>query len=873
MSGDIRYGIVITYDGKSVVTGATATAEQLKSIGVNAEVAGAKATQAFDRSAISAKQMSAAMRGVPAQFTDIFTSIAAGQNPMQVMLQQGGQLKDMFGGIGPAARALGGYIAGLVNPYTVAAAAAAGLAFVHHQGAKESEAYTRALILTGAAAETSAARLADTAAQVARATGATKGAVADALAQAAGAGTIASGSLGIVAAAAVRMQRATGKAIEDTVAEFDKLARDPVAASRKLDEQYNYLTASIQKQIRALQESGRYTDAAALAIKAYAGAMSERGEQIEKSLGSLERTWKRVAGAAKQGWDALFDIGRQEGPDAKIAAAEKRVQTLSNAIRALGAKNKQPELDEANRELAALKAQKAATDAVAKAEGDRNEQEKAKKKWQDQDLSYLTTKAKLDKEITRIRNEGAAAGVNPQEIEQRVAKASESWTKALSGARLDAEGTRLKAWHEEYRDTVKRALDESRVDYEGYWALVTAGERHLAEEQLRLAQGRLKGAQGRQEDAEVIKLKGEIDALQARLKTGIGAASDRGLAGDREKAKTSGDNTRLDWINADTKALEAAAAWRRENLSLIDQELLAARAKSAADLRERQAQLTKNDALKHAPELLKQYQQDAAAQSASTLAGIEAEIRARRDANAEWINGAKAASRDYIESVMDSAGQAKRALSSIWKRAEDDLSAALAGGEFKIKDWVRMAITEFNRISIVQPAMSKLAGFAGGFFDKLFSSGSSSATAGNATTGLPTGTVLPGGVTVSAKGNIFSSPDLHQYANTVVDHPTRFRFAKGAAIGEMGEAGPEAIMPLKRGKDGSLGIAAHDGAGGGAIALTYAPVFEIDARGAAVGVGPMLNGVVEAASQRALSTLMTDLNSGGQFAYATGRRS
>lgn len=867
MSGDIQFGLKLTYDGKAVAGGAAASTEQIKAIGETAKKAGGEATQAFDRSAISAKQMSAAMRGVPAQFTDIFTSIAAGQNPMQVMLQQGGQLKDMFGGIGPAARALGGYIAGMVNPYTVAAAAVAGLAFVHRAGAKESEAYTRALILTGAAAETNAARLADTAAQVAKATGATKGAVADALAQAAGSGTIASGSLEIVVAAAVRMQRATGKAIEDTVAEFDKLARDPVAASRKLDEQYNYLTASIHKQIHALQEQGRHTEAAALAIKAYADAMSERGEQIEKSLGSLERTWKRIAGVAKGAWDAMLDIGRKDGLAEKIDAAEKRVQTLSNAIRALGAKNKQPELDEANRELAALKAQKTATDAVAKAEGDRNEQEKAKKKWQDQDLSYLTTKAKLDKEIARIRNEGAAAGVTLQEIEQRVAKASESWTKALSGARLDAEGTRLKAWHEEYRDTVKRALDESRTDYEGYWALVMAGERHLAEEQLRLAQGRLRGAQGRQETAEVIKLKGEIDALQARLKTGIAAASDRGLAGDMTKAEAAAKNARIDAGNADAKALEAAAAWRRQNLSLIDQELLAAREKSAADLRERKAQLDKNDALTKAPALLAKAKRQEEEASAATLAGIEAEIRARRDANAEWINGAKAASRDYVESVADSAGQAKRAWSGTWKRAEDDLTAFFAGGKLNVRGFVEYAINEFARINLAQPLVKKMAGAADGLFDKLFGSSSGtgyaqSAAASDAMTSLWT----------YADGGAFQSADLHQYANTIVDSPTRFRFARGAALGEMGEAGPEAIMPLKRGKDGSLGVAVQGGAAGGGINLTYAPVFEIDARGAGVGVGQMLQGVVDAAVNRSKSELMADLASGGQFAYATGRR-
>src|SRR5689334_9755793 len=81
----------------------------------------------------SAKEMAFAMRGVPAQFTDIVTSLQAGQNPMTVFLQQGGQLKDMFGGIGPAARALSGYVIGLVNPFTLAAGAAGLLALAYYE--------------------------------------------------------------------------------------------------------------------------------------------------------------------------------------------------------------------------------------------------------------------------------------------------------------------------------------------------------------------------------------------------------------------------------------------------------------------------------------------------------------------------------------------------------------------------------------------------------------------------------------------------------------------------------------------------------------------------------------------------------------------
>ena len=100
---------------------------------------------------ISARQTAAALRGVPAQFTDIVTSIAGGQQPLTVFLQQGGQLKDMFGGAGAAARALAGYVAGLVNPFTVAAAAAVGVGLAFNAGAAEQATFQRNLIQIGRA--------------------------------------------------------------------------------------------------------------------------------------------------------------------------------------------------------------------------------------------------------------------------------------------------------------------------------------------------------------------------------------------------------------------------------------------------------------------------------------------------------------------------------------------------------------------------------------------------------------------------------------------------------------------------------------------------------------------------------------------------
>ena len=70
------------------------------------------------------------------------------------------------------------------------------------------------------------------------------------------------------------------------------------------------------------------------------------------------------------------------------------------------------------------------------------------------------------------------------------------------------------------------------------------------------------------------------------------------------------------------------------------------------------------------------------------------------------------------------------------------------------------------------------------------------------------------GLSANAKGGVYSSRDLSAYRNSVVDSPTHFRFAKGGVMGEMGEAGPEAIMPLKKGPDGRLGVS---GGGGGTV--------------------------------------------------------
>lgn len=296
-----------------------------------------KTNAAFAVGGMSAKQLANNLRGVPAQFTDIATSIAAGQNPLTVFLQQGGQLKDMFGGVGPAAKALGGYVAGLVNPFTVAAAAAAILALAYKQGSDEATAFTKALVLSGNAAGANADQLATQAEAVSQSVG-TVGAAAAVLTQLAGSSRIPAESFDMIAIAALKMQEATGKAAEETVKDFEKIAKDPVKAIRELNDAMNFLTTSQYAQIEALQRQGDAQGAATLAEQIYAEALTARANKIVENLGYVESAWLTVKNASKSAWDAILDVGREGTLEQKL----KTLNALLGSIKEADATNSGP---------------------------------------------------------------------------------------------------------------------------------------------------------------------------------------------------------------------------------------------------------------------------------------------------------------------------------------------------------------------------------------------------------------------------------------------------------------------------------------------------------------------------------------------------
>lgn len=334
----------------------------------------------------SAGQISAAMRTLPAQVTDIVTALQGGQRPLTVLLQQGGQLRDQFGSAGVAARALGGYVMGLANPYVIAAAAAGALALAYKVGAEESEHLRQSLILSGNAAGVTASQLGDITHQVA---GLTKSRdAADVVAQLVQTATVPAESLGKFAAIAIDSQRILGRSVADTVGEFAELGRSPLEALNKIDAKYHVISYSTLAQVKALTDQGKATEAAAVAQDAYFRATQEQKDQVLGTLQSWEKAWtnikKGIAGAA----NAVVDFvgGHDATNTEKITALEKeRVDIQENLTRAqarglaANAAGYQAELDANQRSIDAIRNQDKAEKDAAESKRKSVLQEQAKK--------------------------------------------------------------------------------------------------------------------------------------------------------------------------------------------------------------------------------------------------------------------------------------------------------------------------------------------------------------------------------------------------------------------------------------------------------------------------------------------------------------
>lgn len=281
---------------------------------------------------ITAGQYQQAMRQLPMQITDITTSLASGMPVWLVAVQQGGQIRDSFGGWANAGRAL----VSTINPLTLAIAsvtAAVGATVIAAvQGAAETYEYEKAIALTGNSAGVTSDQLAAMARQIDGISGTQRQAAA-ALAEVTAAGKFTADQIQLIATTAVVMENSIGRAVSATVDEFKRLAEEPAEASAKLNEQYNYLTLAVYEQIAALEAQGDQAGAAQVAMEALAEAMQSRAADIAGNLGLVESAWQAVKNVAAEAWDAMLDIGRADTLEDKLAEVARQRQTAMFGVR------------------------------------------------------------------------------------------------------------------------------------------------------------------------------------------------------------------------------------------------------------------------------------------------------------------------------------------------------------------------------------------------------------------------------------------------------------------------------------------------------------------------------------------------------------
>ncbi|EEQ2110575.1 phage tail tape measure protein [Escherichia coli O157:H7] len=218
---------------------------------------------------------------------------------------------------------------------------------------------------------------------------------------------------------------------------------------------------------------------------------------------------------------------------------------------------------------------------------------------------------------------------------------------------------------------------------------------------------------------------------------------------------------------------------------------------------------------------------------------------------ADWQKGLQEGFSNWVDNASDYASQAAQLATEGISGMVNNITEMLNGNKVEWRSWASSVLQEISKVLMnaaivngIKTAANGMSG-AGGFLGSI-------------------GDWL-GGAVANAKGGVYTSANLSAYSNSIVDTPTYFAFAKGAGL--MGEAGPEAIMPLTRAADGSLGVRAV-GSMNGSAGLVYSPVYHIAIQndGANGQIGPEAAGsLVQLIDQRVQAVMLSMRRDGGML--------
>ncbi|HCM9391170.1 TPA: phage tail tape measure protein [Enterobacter roggenkampii] len=799
------------------------------------------------RAGISVGQYSAAIGMLPAQLTDIATQLASGQSPFLIMLQQGGQIKDSFGGFGAmfqalrdalfgfnsdiengtdeASESLGdladgfnntseaaenlGRVRGILTPLnlTIAgiAAAAGILTYAWYQAAKEAENLNKSLILTGNYAGTTAGQLGQMAKAIAE-SGSTQAEATDALAKVVNTGKFRVSQLEMITSTALAMEEATGRSVDETIKNFQKLYLAPSKASEELNSTMHYLTSAQYDYISSLERRGDKEGAAEAAAKAYSQAEQKRSQQVLDNLGLIERAAKATGDALKSMWGELLNIGRPEAPDDMLQRMQAELSVREKALLperktenyGYATSSVDDDYDRRrNAQLSAINALKAQISPLQQAVSLQNDISSAVTKGKEEDekrtSSLMYQNRILEQSATWQEKRSKALS----ELWKNVALAPDKWSDQQRQQAVDAINKQFHPNKSPKTPAVKVSAGDRSTD--------TYNAETLA------LQAQLKTLQEHRDINDVIsqqrkqqwELISKISILEATANDPKGRAltiDEKSLLANKDKLLAQAD------INA---ALGDQIARQQKLNSLADQATKFAQQQAAkqAEIDAAAAGTSTREAERAATRqrLSETYAFNPDAQK-KVLAQQEETYRKEDELRSNWQAGAKRGWADYADSATNTFEAMRNVAGSTFSGLSDMLTSLVTTGTASLKEFtksmLKMIAEVTNRLLVayaVQAAMGWISGGSGG-----------GSTPGGAYANAAAG------VTFNAKGGVYDSPGLSKYVNGVYDTPQYFTFqgaSKFAKGGVFAEAGEEAIMPLTRDSAGRLGVRA-DGAGG-----------------------------------------------------------
>lgn len=256
---------------------------------------------------ISAGQYKQAMAQLPAQITDVVTSLASGMPVWLVAIQQGGQIKDSFGGVGNTFKALLSFL----NPVNVGLAALAvsigALVKAGYDAYKSQRDLQEALVLTGGYAGTSGAQFDKLAQDINNSTDATIGNIRSIATELAKSGKFTINQIKAITKTTAQWSTVTGESSDKITDYFNKIAGDPVKGLAELNEQFNFLSEGQLTYIADLEKTQGKTEAVTAATKLFADVMDQRLAKLADSANPLEKMWTNIKKWSSDAWGWVGD--------------------------------------------------------------------------------------------------------------------------------------------------------------------------------------------------------------------------------------------------------------------------------------------------------------------------------------------------------------------------------------------------------------------------------------------------------------------------------------------------------------------------------------------------------------------------------------